>query len=667
MTTPTARWLRLAFFGWLLGLLLWVLGVQRPLPLGFFLALLGHAKALAGAVSLLLGGWSLGRALERFWPLPDAPLWVRGLYRTGTGLAGWSLGGLALSMARMARPPLVAGLWGLAALLAWGYTWRHREEWCAEVRALFAALPGWWVAVAGITLLLALLPPTAFDALMYHLALPERILRTGGLQPWPVAHFWNPGHTEFLALAPLALGADRAARILHAWYALTAALWIFHRMREAMGRGAARWGLMVFLSMPSLALLASWAYNDFALSFYTVAALEGLSRYLATRDRKWLPWAGMAAGLAAGTKYTGLLVPGLVVGFPWLVEKRRGGRAALATLATALLFGGGWYARNALYMGNPLYPFFFGGRGWDGFLQRWIARAGSGLGSDLWSWLALPLTTVAGMGAHSYMDARIGPWWLILAPWIAFWVWRWLRKRPPRRRWLLPWGLFVVTGLAVWLYGVAWSELLRQPRLLYPVLAGLTPFAGYAVHGLRLWHRPGDLPWRRLVRFLLVLSVALTLLEHTLYWVKSRGPAFALGQISAEDWYRHNMSLYLEYLELLEHAPEDARVYVLFEPRSYRAPREVLPDTLLVHWPHALHLYGTPERALQGWRNRGYTHLVVGWHAAGFLYETSSTYYRSPQWRALRRLNDLAPLVARSPSGAYTLHRIPSALSAKAK
>ncbi len=661
------RWLRLLFLAWISGLFLWTAGMawkHQPALSRFVQALLGHLWVLGVVAGLLVSAWALGHILGRWLPLPDAP-WNRGLYRAGAGMAGWSLAGLILAVAHLARPGVLQFAWGLIVATGAGYAWKHREALRRDMAALFLSQPRGPVllAVPGIAFLLALLPPTSFDALMYHLALPERVLRYGGLQPEPVAHFWHLGMSEFVNLWALALRADRAAKVLHLTWAWAAVLLVYHWAREIVGRGAAGLAVGVLLSMPSLPLLASWAYNDYALAFYTLATLYALYRHHRDNHPAWLPWAGMSAGLAASLKYTGLLVPAVGFGLVLVLalHRKQGWKPLLRFFVPALVVAAAWYVRNAVYMGNPFYPFFFGGRGWDPFLARWYARGGSGLGLQVLEWLALPFTTVAGMGAHSYEDARIGPWWLILAPWMVFWGWRWWRKpRAKRRAWAGTAGVFVLAGLGVWLYGVAWSELLRQPRLLYPVLFPLALLAGYALHGLRVWHRPGDLPWRRVARLLLQVGILMAVLEQALVWVQMQGPAYFAGSLSREAYDRRFPPLYGEYLELVRQAPEEARILLLFEPRSYRTVRYVRPDTLLAHWPHALHRHGTPEGALRAWRAQGFTHVLIFWRGARLLYQNPSRYYPQEHWEALQHLSKAMQQVALSSSGAYVLYQIPS-------
>src|SRR5688500_1501395 len=74
--------------------------------------------------------------------------------------------------------------------------------------------------------LLTLVPPfEAFDALLYHLAQPARVLQDGGLGVVDNVPFWFPNLTENVYLWALAMGSERAAQIIHfSWATLSALL-----------------------------------------------------------------------------------------------------------------------------------------------------------------------------------------------------------------------------------------------------------------------------------------------------------------------------------------------------------------------------------------------------------------------------------------------------------
>jgi hypothetical protein len=57
--------------------------------------------------------------------------------------------------------------------------------------------------------------------------------------------------------------------------------------------------------------------------------------------------------------------------------------------------------------------------------------------------------------------------------------------------------------------------------------------------------------------------------------------------------------------------PEDGRVLLLWEPRSYYSPRWAQPDIILDNWSHLRHCFGTEKRIAEHLRDEGYTHVLL--------------------------------------------------------
>jgi hypothetical protein len=118
----------------------------------------------------------------------------------------------------------------------------------------------------------------------------------------------------------------------------------------------------VALSLPALADQAGEARNDIVGIFFLLAAVAVVLNAWEIRDKGSpglstgaLVVAGLAAGLAAGTKLNFLLPAAVLVVALALIAPRGGRWRALATAGLAALAGGGyWYLRNLVHAGNPL-------------------------------------------------------------------------------------------------------------------------------------------------------------------------------------------------------------------------------------------------------------------------------------------------------------------------
>ena len=655
------RVLALSFLlAWLTAAVALTYSTQRPLPWTVFAALLRALWALAVAGGLLAVAWALGRAVRRPWfGLGPSARPLAAVLDTAVGLAvlGWVT--LALGVLGWARPLVFRVLFGLGgAWLGWqGWTALRagpRRSW--RPRALLRPGYGWWAYAGVLALLLALAPPEGFDALLYHLRQPEWLLQRGRLEPHPVYPFWHPGLVQGVYTWALALSGPQAAQGVGLAYAAGALYLAWAWTRDLFGPRTAAWVAPLALAMPSALLLATGAYVDWALGFYTLAALY--TAWLAALERA--PWAaaGLFVGLAMSVKITSLPLPLAVGLYAW---RRGGARAAVRALAVAGLVALPWYARNAYYMGNPFYPFVFGGYGWDAFRGRWLAEPGTGIGFQWREWLLLPWTVTLGHRDAAYFHSRIGPLWLGLAPLVVgAWTRRGRRGAARVRYGMQISALFVGLSLLLWAVGVSRSRALWQARFLWPALLAALPVTAYAVRWARVWNLPGRLRVHDVIAWMVLGVAGLTLLEWTAFVVGRHPTAYVLGLESEAAYYRRALPDYQDMRDLLaQHTPPTARVFFFFEPRSYGLPREVLPDANLDHWAWLWHHHRQPAAVAQALACQGWSHALVYRWGADFMrreFPTKFTPDMAMAWDAFVASLDLV-----ATQGHYALYRLPAA------
>jgi hypothetical protein len=370
----------------------------RPL-LGVSLSQAGPWTLLAAppaAVALLaLTALIGGRTITR--PLPSRGRLEQALVALAAGLLLLAEIGLVLGCGgRLAVVPLLAALGAvhLAGIAAWRWLLDGLRTTAARLRAPAAgrlAVAGCGAVAAALLPvgMLAIYPPTGFDATLYHLPFAKAFAVSGGLPFLPdlrVPVF--PQLNEMLLAMALLLGGDAAAQLLMALAtALTAALlllWGREAFPEAPGAGwiaAAAW-----LGNPLVVYLGGSAYVDPALALWVTAALYAVHRYRAGGGTGWLAASAAAAGAAAAGKYLGLFFVAAIAAIvaagarnrlavqaagsgdsPVRRASPRRGHAALFMLV-ALAVMAPWYGRILYYTGNPLFPFFprlFGGSPWD--------------------------------------------------------------------------------------------------------------------------------------------------------------------------------------------------------------------------------------------------------------------------------------------------------------
>lgn len=658
----------LLFFVWTTFVLVAYYVVQRPLSADVARGIAGTVWTIAVAGLLVVNAAGLGSVLLRHLaPAGMAPT-ERLLLGTGVGLGTLGLAGLALASAGMTSPILLASVL-LALVVCLWYSGLYRHAW----HDLKTFLAGWWsaeesdyallriaAAMAGCSaLLLALAPPDAFDALLYHLTWPAWVLRDGGLRAYNVSPFWHPGLIESTFLWALALGSDRAPQLLHlTWATLTVAL-IWHWAAEVWNRRIAWLSLALLVSMPSLPLLASWAYTDLALAFYVVAGLYTTWRWQTTRDRRWLTLAGIGAGMAMGVKYTSFVLPvtlGALIAWWSRPQWREGLKVVVGFGLVAGTVAAPWYLRNWLVMGNPFYPFVFGGRYWDAFRAAWYADAGTGIGLDPVEIFLLPLNATLGHRDANFYDGRVGPLFLLLLPAALWAVWQTRQAPQGQRRTVLAIGLFGAISALFWGTGVINSSALWQTRLLFPALMPLAILMALGIVQLRAL----DTPVLRLSYLLnLVIGgvLVLTLFDFGLF-VLARNPLAVASGLEPKAHYMARVQPdYSQALDLLAETPPDSRVYFLFEPRSYGAPRPVQPDPILDNFAHLLFLHGNADGIAAALREQGYTHVLVFHEGADFLISNRPDKLQESAVEELDRLTGFVLReTARTKDGTYRLY-----------
>lgn len=286
------------------------------------------------------GSWSLGRALlRRGWEFPHPALRIAAEAAIGllvvshlifaAVLAGWVgpgfLWGLAVALAVLAaaRLPLLRRPWGRLDPAYGerkdrdGHQWEEHER--ERPGGLLAAVKPSGVielvAASGFLaygvwmVLLAQLPPIGFDALVYHLEVPRQMLEAGGHPLFSdnmYAYFPQLG--EMLFLFGLGIVGDSAAKLSNALFGGVLLVAIFGFSRKHLERPWALLATGLFATIPSIVQTFSFAYVDLAFALYVFLAVAAVLQYVETRRLRWAVLAGVMAGGAWATKYTGMQV-----------------------------------------------------------------------------------------------------------------------------------------------------------------------------------------------------------------------------------------------------------------------------------------------------------------------------------------------------------------------
>lgn len=639
-----ARWLAVALvLGWTALVVVVYFVFQKPITAGQ-LAQAGSAWRLPGlsiaalvrtGLHLLLAAWvsliALGlgllllRALRLYAgvPLHDRLVLGGGL---GFGLYGLAVAGLGFIGQFNATAVLLLStvLAFPAALQVWPLLRELRTAPVAPVPWLARGFVGASLALA---LLLALLPPTSFDGLYYHLTGPSLWLAEGGFVAGrDVVGLNFPALFEMLFLTVGALGADAVAGVLHWVFALLVLGLVSIIARDELALTAPWWAGVLLVGTPLVMALAPDEYNDLPLAFFSVLAVLAVWRWHTRPAPGWLVVAGLACGFAMGMKYTSALVPVTVAGLLlWVAVPRHGWGGALRHLALLAVVttavAAPWYLRNWLLTGNPVYPFVFGGAFWDGFRAEFYSAAGTGIGLDPVALLLVPLELTTNIRDAS-MEGPIGPLYLVLLPVVLVAVVAALRRRE-RIHGLLVWLLvFATASFAFWLVGAINSAALWQVRLLLPGLVALLPAMAWALEQLQALDTPA-LRLSFVLRVVFGAVLALALVRQTVDVLTVQPLRYLAGAETRADYLTRRLGPHFtRQSALAEQLGEDAVVALLWEPRSYYCSVDCHPDAILDVIPHFAHLYGDDAAAvITDWRAQGVTHVLVNEWGLAFVIE----------------------------------------------
>lgn len=458
-----------------------------------------------------------------------------------------------------------------------------------------------WTAWHG--LVLALAPPTDGDSLAYHLAHAQDFLRAGRIY-CRAGDLWGtfPGNMEMQYLAALLLKGENLAQLLPWTFSLIlpAAVALFGR-RFFGSRAVGLLAAAVFAVQPVVTAFLGTAMEDEASVLLVFLAIFAFFRFRETGEARWMGVSGACAGLAAGTKYSALPFAGLLFVFAAIGSFRPRFRLKplLAFSFFAVLLGGGWYLRNAVWTGNPFWPLFngaFHGRYLDADQAAVLSslEAQPGQERTVAGWLKLPWRMVSRLRFGHYYNPEYITWpFLLLLPWLFA-----RRARPP-----LPavfFAAFAVLGSAfVFSTASFW-------RYLMPALPGLCLILAWAAEAIGFPGRPAAFA---LIGVMSVAAVRLTQLP-ALY------PAFGLrvpGGVRADPRTSYLTST-LPYYPLYQWAdanlPPDARVLLVEQSDAYHLRRDWLPSDPLYQTLIRYRDLRTTRDLADRLRELGVTHIL---------------------------------------------------------
>ncbi|MBL8761563.1 MAG: hypothetical protein JNL50_09700 [Phycisphaerae bacterium] len=443
------------------------------LALVFALALVGTGGTagavdvvLAAGESLLMGAWPalailagacgygvLARPILRGTAREVEPIFGLSIFLTASHALGWL--GLSAGSSRQLVVLALVGV-GLCVFVADRVREWKRTGWVDEPVPGEVRLPRWvsltlnasFVIASAVLVVAALSPPGwlwssefgGYDALSYHLQLPQEWLRLGKLGPLDHnVYSFLPSSVESVYLliaaltgAPAAPGAGShafglaagiaqgaiACQLLHAGMAIWSARALTALAKRIAPAGSALAGPLL-ISIPWVVVVGSLAYNEMPLLLLLIGAISCAADN-ADGSLKRAAICAWLVGIAVSVKPTAIMLaaPGagitLLVFTPW----KRWPAVLLVGAVVGAVSLLPWMARNFHAAGNPVFPaladYFTSGPWTQEQLERFArAHRFSGSLSDRLALTILPDATDPAGARHRGL---LHPQWAVLFP-----------------------------------------------------------------------------------------------------------------------------------------------------------------------------------------------------------------------------------------------------------
>jgi 4-amino-4-deoxy-L-arabinose transferase-like glycosyltransferase len=642
---------------WLMLVVAFYFVVHKPADNDQLTALAGWLSTLLIGAILFVAAASISYRLLNGWGTPD----LRAMLAPGLGLGLISLAALALGAIGAVRTEI--GWLVVAALAVIGG--RSFRAWWHDLRETINALaPTTRFArlalvycgfVLTVALLQSLAPPTAWDGLAYHLVGPELYLANGQItHPLDLPYLGFPQFGEMLFLFQRLLGGQWSG-VMHWIFTLMTTLLVASEAQRVWSKNIGWIAAAIFLSAETIVLEAGWPYVDLMLAFFSLAAFMCLCQWQIDRTRRGLILAAVFVGLAMATKYSSAPI---IVGLALIVVIRSDPdklRSLGIFSAVAALVALPWYLKSWLLLGNPFYPFVFGGAFWDSVRAESFGRPATGfLFTAPWRLLTAPWdATIWGVEAKQGYSATIGPLFLMLVP-ITLLAWR--KFDAGVRRVLSDAVLVCAVTYISWLIGMAASNTLVQSRLLLPVFPLFAIIAAGAFEVLRGFDRP-SLSLQRLGIVLVSIALIATSLKIGLDFGRSEVLPVLSGAETPDQYLTDRLGWYYPVMQALNELGPQASILFLWEPRSFYCRVDCRPDAMIDQWWHARRTIGALDQIAAHWQQAGVQYVLIntiGYRAA---LETNLDQSTPEDQQALDRFIAYYLDLVQDYGGAYQLYR----------
>ncbi|MEW6619418.1 MAG: glycosyltransferase family 39 protein [bacterium] len=433
----------------------------------------------------------------------------------------------------------------------------------------FSLICSFFIALTLIlAIILVLVPTVTFDALVYHLAVPEIYVKHHKIIYLPYNCFSNyTFNTEMLFTLGLLLNGDLLAKLIHFLFGILSGLSIYSLARRYFTPKVAFLSVLSFCSMPLAIFVATSAFNDFAITFYEILAVYAFLVWYKEKTYGWLLLSGLTCGLSIGVKYFGGFGFGILVLSILIGKWRQDG--ILKAIKTTIIFGVfalipvvPWLIKNLIFTGNPVFPLLydtFGGKNWSQIHQsRYLhemTRYSAGEHLLLKPFIFFWNICFKWGGMDTGVKIPVGPIFIISLPFLLK-----LKKLDFNLKYLLTFcGIFFLF----------WSYVCAVDRFSLPCFVLLCVVIGYVISKFKYLYLllAICLLWN-------LFNVSKTVYKNSyLMCLKKDGcEKFLLKKSIIKDYYD-----VISYIN--QHLPKESKILFIGEVRSYYCQQDKLVST----------------------------------------------------------------------------------------
>jgi 4-amino-4-deoxy-L-arabinose transferase-like glycosyltransferase len=578
--------------------------------------------------------------LNRLVPINLEPIerWIIG---SGLGLGIFAYSFLGLGTLGILTPTYISLLLVLTAVAfapdltkamaqLHGIRTRIRSIWMSK-RVLERAIISFAVLIGFLSFLNSLGPPWDYDGLMYHLVGPRLFLAEGRLIPdldnWYIN---SPFTIEMTFLPGMAFGDDIFPKLLHFTFGVLFVGTAFILAKKCLNSKLAWLTVAVLLTVPTIPVWSSFAYIDMGWSAFEVLAFYGFLAWWKNRNPRWLLISGIFSGFSMGSKYLGLIGFGLI-GLFILVQNQHSNfrarmRDELIFVLPAILVASPWYLKNLIWFRNPVYPFIFGGPGWDvSRLELYMTYLSSfGTGRTFQDFILLPLNLYFQHERFGAVMNRIDiP--SILFPIVLIYPFRSKKKS------ITILLLFVFARFFIWAIGS------QQTRFLMPIFPLLSIGAVHVMDNFSQAFKPDNV----MKDFLPLLSVglmAITLFYQFRIAIQFRPLIPATGMEARNEYLSEIVKDYPATQWINTNLNEDEQVVFLGDGREYYCNALCKPDPDHFRWAGEITTKANDQDLLTWMATENFTHILFSIEDLDFLLQHD---LKGVMDQTIRRINRL--------------------------